>query len=72
MTFEELKECVLDLREALKCVSQAEKCCGAGERRQIMGLKLHTLMTFSDFYHEYCAQKAERESGADGAEHSRE
>lgn len=68
MTFEKLKACVLDLREALKCVSQAEKCCDAGERRQVMELKLHTLMVFSDFYHEYLARKAAGEGGADGEE----
>lgn len=61
MTFEKLKACVLDLREALKRVSQAEKCCDADERRQIMGLKLQTLMVFSDFYREYLARKAKGE-----------
>ena len=72
MTFETLKECVLDLREALKRVSQAEKSCDASERRQIMGLRLHTLLVFTDFYQEYLARKAAGEGGTDGEGTSQE
>ena len=68
MTFEKLKECVLNLREALKCVSQAEQCCDVGERKQILQLRLHTLMVFGDHYAEYLDEKKKRnkEGGAGG------
>ena len=70
MTFDMLKECVLDLREALKCVSQAEKCCGEDKRRQILELRLHMLIVLTDFYSEYLEEKAKlkEKDGGEGPE----